>query len=948
MGTKRDIPAINMLSNFSWEWKEITSPPTTSTLHLLEEAQRYHLRVSDLTTRTTEGIKSVKRYVEEINEELSSITNQAKRSMIESVQIMSDLVKKLGKSISHRYQTHNAKIAKELEKVSEAVEQQQKLTSLLESVNNLCGKVLSNRGLENDDIKDLQSSIDDYGKTLETERQKKVRLEKRRKEKEEAAEKEKKREEEEKRRKDPDNWNPTVFKDDGSTADRFTNTDILCVIYAMEGSFQDSSLQCTNMEGKIKVSEWLDMRYEEQASCPISIRNVSVKLEAPMEVYVPYSINGKNREPEIKISIDNGPWASPDMLTERKNNVFPKGVRYIGTKVGGSFKSVRIVVVAVHKGKKIKVDKNGSTFTEDCMQFQVPPGFGNDNIKIGVSNDNGTNMRQQNKFLGAQVHIELDCGQKTTKDINVKISEDKMLSHCKERKETCKALNEVVTSGKDMSNIQLDLFLVHLQRDGVITTKEANDNKNLLDMKKRTKHLLEMILQRPSAAEKVLVCLDKSGNSHIAKQIRQLIPKKSGNTAADEKWRSVLVFRGDDGTWKVLDPKVAKKLQRELGCALPAGNRRFELISLTVSDDSTEKDIEEIANEFRNREIGTTVTLVCRHKADDYQAESFVHILSSEGASREITRLQEQGYTRGPMELADFNVMDGETVELYMSGNIGLEDKGRRLQQGKVTDLLYKAHKDVCKLNFNIYVVDKTSPGQMDDDRYRGLLHYRVRAREPLKERTDAVEVTWVKVSKRYLAHLSMNGDMQALGKFVSSKMANGQEMHRVFVTMDTPKTVKEIEDRVERQCKNDTDIIKYETTLFIWANQNKDEKDIQIEKILHAVKSYSWCDEARRFVRFYTKSGLFSEMSLLAMSKLLGPEWKDLAVLLKIPQVQIDYIKTMQLSEQDAKGKMLDKFRLTHYAIGFGEKLPDVFLKSLQQCKCSDELLAYVKSKLN
>ncbi|XP_033755375.1 uncharacterized protein LOC117338221 [Pecten maximus] len=907
----------------------------------LDEVPGYQSRLADLVCRTTDGITKIKGYVEDINDDIATMTGQVNKSVIDNVQLMSDLAKKLVPSMKHgskSAQKRNEEIARKLQENAKLVEQQQRLALVLESIKCVCVKVRSQKGLDDIDIKALQGNIDNYGKTLENEKERKERQEKL---KEAAKEKERK----EEKRKDPDSWDPLILKD-GSGGDRFTQTDVLCVVYAMEGSF--TSLNCANMEGQIKMYDWLDIHHEEQASCPIltkCTKDDAVKLEMPMEVYVPYSINGTKHEPEIKVSIDNGPWTTPDILTKRKVDVFPKGIKYVGTKVA-SFKSFRMIVAAVPMRKKLFVDRKGLKIAEDCLNIQVPADYGNDNIKISVSDDNGTQMGCPN-FLGAQVHVDLDCGHKTTKDINVNISEEKLSSHYKERKAVYTALNQMVTSGTDLSNFQLDLFLEQLLKEDVVTTKEVNDNKNQQDIHKRTQHLLEMLLQRPSMANKVLVCLDKSGNSHISKQIRQLIPAKSRNSAAEENWRSVMAFREDGGKWKVLDPKVTKKLRKELKCTLQAGNRRFEMISLTVSDSSSEKDIEDIADQFINHELGTTVTLVCRHKSDDYQAETFVHVLPSRQASKEISRLQEQGYTRGPMELADFNIMDGETVEIYMSGNIGLEYLGRRLRQGTVEKFKYKAHKDICKVNYNIYVVDKKSLDQMDDDRYRGFLHYRVRAMEPLKERTDAVEVTWMKMTKRYLSHLSVNGDLQALGKFISSNIAGRKEMHSVFVTMDTPATVKEIEQRVERQCKNDPDVIKYETTLFIWANQNKDENDKKIERILHAVQSYPWCEKARRFVTLYTKAGLFSEMSLLSMSKLLGPEWKDLAIVLKLPEAQVDYIKSMDLSEQDAKGKMLDKFRLSHYAIGIGDRLPGVFLESLRQCSCNQELLAYVESKM-
>ncbi|XP_069112552.1 uncharacterized protein [Argopecten irradians] len=969
MATKHDVSAKTIIQGFSREWRGLVISPAKATI---EDAQRYKSRLDNLVSRTSDGITEIKGYIDDVNCDITDLSIQVKRSMANNVQIMLDLARKLvpsQKPVSDRSslskpndkpnvvtafvgtlfkmqrsstnvkttqlepeKDSNTEIARQLKENTKSAESMQKLSSLIEKVNASCDKIMSQEGLATSEINALQDSINSYANTIEDEKERKDRIEKQEKE-----------EERQKWLRNPDNWSPLILKD-RSNGDRFTNTDVLCVVYAMEGSL--SSLQCTNMEGQIKMADWLDIQHEEQASCPIQIKsrgNGAVNLELPMEVYVPYSIVGTRHEPEIKVSINDGPWKSPDLLTKRQVTAFPKRISYVGASIT-SFKSFRIVVAAVPKRKKFLVDKNGLNITEGCIDIQVPPGYGNDSIKIGVLDGKETQIGHGN-FLGAQVYVDLDCVQKTTKDINVKISEKKLSDQCKDREAVYTALGRMVTSGKGLPNFKLDPFLEHLQNEGVIKAKEAHDNKNHLDVHRRTKHLLEILLQRPSAAEKVLICLDKSGNSHITKQIRQLKPTKPGNYVAEEKWRSVLVFRADDGMWKVLDPKIAKKLHKELGYTLQAGNRHFEMLSLTVSDDSSEKDIENIADQFVN--YGATVTLVCRHKADDNQAETFVHVLPAKQASKEISRLQEHGYTRGPMELADFNIMDGETVEFYMSGNIGLEYLGRRLYQGKLVKIPYKAHKDTCKLNCNIYVVDKKSLEQMDDDRFRGLLHYRVRAREPLGERTDAVEVTWMKISKRYLSHLSMNGDLQALGKFISSKMADRNEMHDVFVTMDTADTVKEIEQRVERQCKNDPDVIRNETTFFIWANQNKDEHDRKIEILLHAVKSYPWCEEARRFVTMYTKAGLFSELSLLSMSKLLGPEWKDLAVVLKIPEVQVDYIKSLDLSEEDAKGKMLDKFRLSHQAIALGDRLPEAFFQSVQECGCSEEFIAYVESKM-
>ncbi|XP_069112548.1 uncharacterized protein [Argopecten irradians] len=644
----------------------------------------------------------------------------------------------------------NEDIARQLKENMKLAENQQKLALLADSVKAACEKIESQEGINNNDIKALKADLDAFGKTLENEKERRERMKERKREeerlrnqREEEEKREKERREKEKRRRNPDNWHPYILKD-APKGDRYTNTDVLCVVYAMEGSF--SSLQCTNMEGQIKMADWLDIPHEEQASCPILIKSTGfsgVNLEVPMEVYVPYSISGSRHEPEIKVSIDNGPWRTPDLLTKRKVAAFPNGISCIGTTVT-SFKSFRMIVVAVPKKTKYPVDKNGLNITEGCIDIQVPPGYGNDSIKIGATDVHRTNIGNR-KFLGAQVHVDIDCGTKSAKDIKVKISEEKLLSQCKDRGAIHTALESFVTSGKDLLNFRLDPFLERLQEKGVVNAKEANDNRNQADIKKRTKHLLEMLIQRPSAAEKIIECLDNSGNKNISDQIRQTIPAKSGNSVVDEKWQSVLVFRGDDRKWKLFDPKITKTLQKELGCILQAGNRRFEIMSLTVSDDASGKDIADIADQFVNREVGTTLTLVCRQKVGNDQAETFVHVLPAKEASKEINRLQKHGYTRGPMELADFNIMDGETVEIYMSDNIGLECRGKKLSQGKTEKLGFKAHKDICKLNCNTYVVDKRSLDDSDDDRFRGLIHYRIRASTPLKERTDAVEVTLMK-----------------------------------------------------------------------------------------------------------------------------------------------------------------------------------------------------------
>ncbi|XP_069112546.1 uncharacterized protein [Argopecten irradians] len=904
MEAKRDIPAIKMMGEFSKEWGGMTISPTKTTL---DEAKRFQSRLDDLLPRTIEGITEVKGYIGHVSDDITSISGQVKKSMADNAQIMSDLANMLvptkrppssqgsktstevrqtsaplsevtkrtesnkdyhwTKNTTRTQKSDNEEIAGPLEKSVILMKKQQEFDLFLENVLFVCEKAKSKEGLDNNDISALKADIEEFGKTLENEKERKERQrqreeeevrQKKEKEEEEARQKkkreddearEKKRKENEIRRRNPDNWPSSVFKAK-CEEDGFTPSDVLCVVYAMEGSF--SSLQCTNMEGQIEMADWLDIPHEQQASCPIQISFEGyVNLELPMEVYVPYSINGTKHEPEIKVSIDNGTWQTLELVTKREVPAFPTDINYVGTTITRC-KSFRLVVAAVPKRKKFKVGKKGLNITEGCMNIQVPPEYGNDSIKIGVLDGKDTHLHHS-KFLGAQVKVDIDCGNKTSKDINVKVSAEKLFSQCKDRKAVYTALDNFVTSGKDLTNFRLDPFLEHLQKEGVVNAKEANDNKNHFDVNKRTKHLLELLLERPSAAEKVLVCLDKSGNDHLTKQIRQLIPAKSGNSTTEEKWSSLLVFRADDGDWNILDPKIAKKLQKELGCTLQTGNRRFEMVSLTVS---SEKDVEDIADQLVNHERGTTVTLVCKHKTDDYQGETFLHVLPAKDAMKETRRLQEHGYTRGPMELAEFNIMDGEIVEFYMSGNIGLEYFGRRLSQGTVESFPFKANRDICKLNCNIYVVDKKSLDQMDDDRFRGLLHYRVRARGPLKERTDAVEVTWMKVSKRYLSHLSMNGDLQALGKFISSKLSDRKEMHKVFVTMDTADTVKEIEQRVERQCKNDTDVIRYETTLFIWANQNKDESDKKIEKILHAVRTYPWCNEARRFVTLYIKAG--------------------------------------------------------------------------------------------
>ncbi|XP_021349135.1 uncharacterized protein LOC110447626 [Mizuhopecten yessoensis] len=953
MGTNRDIPAIDILTRFSREWGGIGRPSAKASIDGL---QQYRSRMSDVTTRTQAGVTSVQCYVDDVGKEISSLSGQVKTSLVENVHIMAGLIDKFvptkrldeltyGSFYTSSRMNDNEMTARQAEEIAKTIAQQQELGLFLEEMKHTCEKVRSQDGLDTEDIERLKDHLKDYGDTLETEKERRDREEKQKKERERRERKEKERKKEEERRRNPENWKPLVLKDT-SGEERFANSDVLCVVYAMQGSFDQSSLQCDNKEGL--TSDWLYTPYEQQASCPTLVRcngYKSLDLEVPMEVYVPYSISNDKCEPEVKISIDNGTWKYPGVLNSRKIEAFPEGVNYIGTTVP-NFQSFRIIVVAVAKKKDIVVDKNGISFQEDCVHFLIPPEFGKDKIKFGSWTDTGQGKNVKN-LLGAQVRIEVDCMEPTTKDINVKISPEQLSSHCKERKAVGAAVNQYFISSKDLSNFRLDTFLQHLQTERVITTKELNENKNQKTKDKKIKHLLELLLDKPSAAEKVLMCLDKSGNDGVADEIRELVKEIRGTRVVEEQWRSVMVYRADGGNWEVLDPKLASKLHKTLECKLSAGKRHFDLVSLTVSGDSSETDIKGIADEFGKGMFVTTVTLVCRQKEDDYQAETFIHVLPTEQASKEISRLKEQGYTRGPMELADFTVVDGDIVDLYMSGNIGLQHNGRRILQGEVVKFPFKTQKDICKVNCSIYVVDKTCPEQMDDECYRGLLHYRVKARKPLEERTDSVEVVWVKTTKRYLSHLSVNGDIQALTKFIGSKTTNRQEMHSIFTQMDTPNEVKEIETRVEKQCKDDTDSVRFATTLYIWANQNQDEKQKKLEKMLHAVRQYPWCKEARQLVALYMDTGVFSEVSLLSMSKMLGPEWKDLAIALKLPEAQVDYIKNMQLSEQDAKGKMLDKYRLSDYAIRLGDRLPGEFLQTLQQCKCSAELLAYVKMKV-
>ncbi|XP_033754723.1 uncharacterized protein LOC117337733 [Pecten maximus] len=965
MGTKRDIPAIDTLKGLSREWSVIGQPLADSSFDVI---QQHRTRMSDLTTRTKEGVTKVQEYVDEVGKEVSAIKSQVKSSLIENVQKMSGLVNKLVPTKSYGEPQYmlpsyggnlatpdekgqdNEMIARHMEEEAENLKQMQNLESFLGKMEHLCEKVRSYEGIDSEEIKNLQDDLKGYGDTLENEHERQQREEKQKRERERAEEEERKRIEEENRRRNPANWKPLVLKD-RSNSERFANTDVLCVVYAMDGSFTPSSLRCTNMEGHTGVADWLSTPYEQQASSPTKVSYNSyspLDLQEPMEVYVPYLTTGANREPEVKISIDNGKWEYPEVLNERKIDAFPKSVDYIGTKVP-SFESFKLIVSSVLKKRTIVVDKNGVSFKADCMHVQIPPNFGNDKINLRVSKDN-EQQRSPSNFLGAQMRVEVDCIDQTTKDIDVKISPEKLSevsSHFKDKMVLVTAANQCFASDEGLANFRLDTFRQHLQTEGVINTKETNDNKNLKTRDKRIKHLIEMILEKPSAAEKVLECLDKSGNKDVAERIREVVQEKRGTAVVEEQWRSVMVFREDGENWRVIDPKRFAKLHQDLGCTLQAGHRHFDLVSLTVSKDSSEKDIERIADEFGRGTFATKATLICRHKSEDYQAETFLHVLPANKAALEISRLKKQGYTRGPMELADFDVMDGDTVELYMSGNIGIEYSGRRIPQGEVVKLPFKTHKDVCKANLNIYVVDKKSEDQMDDDRYRGLLHYRIKDNKPLKERTDSVELVWMKTSKRYLSHLSMNGDIQALAKFIGTKVADRQETHDIFAGVDTPAVVKEIEQRVERQCKSDTNEVRLETAIFIWANQNQDEKEKKIEIILNAVREYHWCAEARQFVTLYMNKGLFSEVSLLSMSTMLGSEWQDLVIALKLSEGDVYYIQSMDLSEQDKKGKMLDKYRLSRHAISFGIRLPDEFLKAIQQCKCSNQLTSYVEKKL-
>ncbi|XP_078334323.1 uncharacterized protein LOC111132726 isoform X2 [Crassostrea virginica] len=751
---------------------------------LLESSQdilTFSKDVSTATKESTECIQDVGKYASRINGDLVELRQLIKDFTIQIGEKMKTLAEAgLIKDVTHisggkvfefdhRFgrDRFDMERAKQMEALQRLAAQQQELQKVLCETEGLIMKVEEEGFFAMADIDNINGHLNKWIKGLETEEERKARLqkeeerkrkeeeEKKKREKEEAerkAEEQRKREEEEKRKKEeerrrkeeqkkkeeedrnrrnPNNWPTYLYEREKSN---LFHSGICCVVSAITGSqgLAKDDIVCTGSDSHVDLENYPKNKDEILISSLIQIKSKSgkvISLELPMKVFVPRAPYETTQEVVFKVSVNGGKWKALD-TKEEKPRIKTGVVNFVMTDIN-DFQSLDIVVVSRPKRENMIVKATGGSFepTDDRnVRIIVPPGcFKSDTtIQLKVDKDLANRAKADKQFNDIKIATSLhgvEFDNVNLQDIEMEIYPDlhKIKDVSVHQKTVEKCRNKLVT---DISVLRI---ATRLHKEGKIQDEclEEIKDKKTEGMKAR-RLLVEFKNCDEDQFNAITDALEKENQGHLAKLLKKTMDEIKeeieANTGSDfigdtDNVELQMVTSCQNGEWKVMEKRMLEDFPDGVVISLSQTGGKFDVMGLIVPKGMNEQTICRKAEALYRLSYQVNAKLMVRQHGED-PTDCLLRCVETNKAPVTAEEMKKQGFPKGPPDSPEFGICDGEEILIKITGNLVIDSdiKTKRLK-------FYLNMDSACAaLKLDVY----NKKAQSADKAFSGELEYNV------------------------------------------------------------------------------------------------------------------------------------------------------------------------------------------------------------------------------
>ncbi|XP_060603079.1 FK506-binding protein 5-like [Ruditapes philippinarum] len=140
-----------------------------------------------------------------------------------------------------------------------------------------------------------------------------------------------------------------------------------------------------------------------------------------------------------------------------------------------------------------------------------------------------------------------------------------------------------------------------------------------------------------------------------------------------QRGKTYQMYTSKDKVWKFADVEY-KGHQDDLTMMLPPGREKYTVMELDMPSSFPEENVPQIAEALHVCINKTAVVMVAKQHENDLK-KCEVRIIRRDILKETMIYLSENGYTEGPEPCAEFNLQEGQQLEIICTGNIDDELK---------------------------------------------------------------------------------------------------------------------------------------------------------------------------------------------------------------------------------------------------------------------------------
>ncbi|XP_078334321.1 uncharacterized protein LOC111132751 isoform X2 [Crassostrea virginica] len=801
------------------------------------------------------------------------------------------------------------------------------------------------------------------------EQRKKEEEEKKRREEEEAkrkAEEQRKREEEQKKKEEEDrnrrnsnNWPTYLYEREKSS---LFHSGICCVVSAITGSqgLEKDDIVCTGSDSHIDLENYPKNKDEILISSLIQIKSKSeavISLELPMKVFVPKAPSEINQEVVFKVSVNGGKWKALHSKEEQPRISIAE-VNFVATDIN-NFSSLDIVVVSRPKRENMIVKATGVSFEptgDRNVRYIFPPGcFKNDtNVQFKVDKDLANRAKADKQFNGIKIATSLhgvEFEDENILDIDMEIYPDlhkiKNVSVHQKTVEKCK--NKLVT---DISVLRI---ATRLRNDGKIQDKCLGEIKSKMTEGMRARRLLEEFNNCDEDQFNALTdALEKENQGHLAKLLKKTMDEikeeTEANTGSDfigdiYNTELQIVTSCQSGEWEVMKKQTLKDFPDGVVISLTQKCGKFDIMGLIVHKDMSNQTICRIAEALYRLSYQVNAKLMVRQNGED-PTDCLLRCVENNKVPDAAEEMKKQGFPKGPPDSPDFGICDGEEILIKITGNliIDSDSKEKRLK-------FYLNMNSACTaLKLDVY----NKKAQTSDKAFSGELEYNVGPlpdQGPPRRGSIILHIPKDDDLLRF-APLTLDISVKVSAKYLAWRLPSKEKptLDEFFLSLVDKSSTKcrILKQRGAKEATTGT--TKEICELFIknWANQ-RPKNENKVNTLTTKLREFSieFAEEFSLFMKpFSLTNGILSNNGIEELSKHVHNKWEVLAQKLGFDEMDIDAIKFDCKDDVRRAVQMFDKWRLSDFAIEKGKDILSYLADSMDKSNCSQTCLNLIKTQ--